>query len=90
MSQPELTDDLLDRALTAYWAQPFPAPKASADLTHRMRRTMRGCLEAVISDLVAVAEADGGRIRLHKTLSGPAEMAQQVADELKELLEGTP
>ena len=90
MSHPEITDDLLDRALAAYWGQPVPAPKASADLTHTMRRTMRGCLEAVISDLVAVAEADGGRIRLRKTLSGPAEKARQVADELNELLGGTP
>ena len=89
MNQPEITDELLDRALAAYWGRHYSSTMAPSAI-HSMRRAMRECLEAVISDLVAVADTHSDRIRLRKTLSGPAEMAQQVADDLKELLEGTP
>ena len=63
--KPEITNDLLDRALAAYWGPGFPGTTTSGAI-HTMRSAMRECLEAVMPDLVEVVETHGDRYRLRE------------------------
>ena len=89
MKVSEITNDLLDRALSAYWDRDFPG-SATPTSIYNMRHAMRDCLEMVISELAEIIATDGVRIRMREKISGPAIVAQQLADKLKELVGGKP